>query len=153
MVENEFFCEICKKTIDARGKSGHMRSKKHLLNVSRLEDKTKKEREPEEEPEEEPGLRSAGSGRAEEPEEGDEIENKNIGSIKIITEGAEKEKGGLDKICDFLFSPQVAPVTLGLIEKIGNILDNMSQKDAKQEEGQLVQTVSGALVRVKNKDF
>jgi len=140
MVENEFFCEACNKTIDARGKSGHMKSKKHLLNVARLEDK----KEPGDEIIEEEIIE----------EEVEEVEDMgNVGSIKIITEGAEKEKGGLDKICDFLFSPQVAPVTFGLIEKIGNILDNMSQKDAKQEEGQLVQTVSGALVRVKNKDF
>ncbi|MDD3399396.1 MAG: C2H2-type zinc finger protein [Candidatus Methanomethylophilaceae archaeon] len=141
MSEKEFFCEACNKTIDARGKSGHMRSKKHLLNVSRLEDK-KDIVEPVEEEIIEEGYIE------EEPED-----MENVGSIKIVTEGVEKEKGGLDKICDFLFSPQVAPVTLGLIEKIGNILDNISQKDAKKEEGQLVQTVSGALVRVKNKDF
>lgn len=143
MTENNYFCEACNKYIDIRGKSGHLRSKKHLLNVSRLEDR-KTQEEPEEEPEE----------LKEEPEEEEEeMPEESIGNIKIVTDGDNKEKSSFDKIAEFLFSPQVAPVTMSILDNIGNMLNNKSQKDAKQEEGQLVKTVSGAMVHVKNKNF
>lgn len=143
----EYFCEICNKTMDARGKSGHLRSKKHLLNANRLEKKKEtlnpKRTPPEEEMEEQ-----------EEEEEQEEKMFSNGGNIKIVTEGeTEKTKGTTDRILDFIFSPQVAPVTMAILDNIGNMLNNKSQENTKEEDGMLVETVSGAMIKVKNKEF
>lgn len=74
-------------------------------------------------------------------------------SIQIIDSNTgKKEKSILDEILEKAFSEQFAPITMSLINNIltkatGGNLNN------EEEEGQIVETVSGAKVWLKNKEF
>jgi len=133
MTENKYYCEACKKQIkDGRGWGGHLRSTKHIRNTETLKKKKpeKEEEEPTENPEPENTeiIKVDDAGR-ESGKGGEEL------IIKIVdgTEGKPEEKpGALDRIADFITSPENQPV----ISMLGSFIGEMMQKKVPTPEQQ-----------------
>lgn len=79
--------------------------------------------------------------------------NKTIAGIQIIdSETGKKQKGIVDEIFEKAFSPEFAPVTMSILDGLAKRLSGETMNQ-EQEEGQFVETVSGAKVWLKNKEF
>lgn len=87
-----------------------------------------------------------------ENEEIEEIEKTTTGTIQIIDSNTgKKQPSGLDRFLEIAFSEQFAPITLSIMDGIAKRLSGSANNEV--EEGNLVKTVSGAVIRVPNKEF
>lgn len=87
-----------------------------------------------------------------ENEEIEEIEKTTTGTIQIIDSNTNKpQKSTVQEIMDIAFSDQFAPITMSILDAILKRVTN--QHNPEQEEGNLVTTVSGAVIKVPNKEF
>lgn len=123
-------CDICKKTIQEKGRPGHLRSKRHLANVAIINQNKEAEEakntvtEDTEEPEE--GSKIIDVDKKGESKKKDKKEKTGAGEIKIrIIDGSETEQetkpDALDRIMDFAQDPKNQPI----ISMLGSLLQNL----------------------------
>jgi len=115
----------------------HTRSKKHLRRAAEqieTEQETKEAKE---------DLKSENDIQID-PEES------NPGNIIRIVDGAEGEKaepvkGGLDKLMEYAFSEQMAPITMAILQGVAAKFSPSPNNE--QSEGRLTQVGSGAYIK------
>jgi hypothetical protein len=79
-------------------------------------------------------------------------DNRSIAGIQIIDSNTgKKQPSGLDRLLDVVFSEQFAPITFSILDGIAKRLNGTANNE--QSEGNFVTTVSGAVIKVPNKEF
>ena len=142
---NSGYCDICERQY--ANIAEHRKSKKHLKKVKELEDEksTVNNKQGQDTP---PQAYENQNSSNQDAETGGEVENiTREYAIQIIDSANEKseksvpEKSGAEKVADFFFSEQMAPITTSILEALALALQGRANNQTQQ--GNVVKTISG----------
>jgi hypothetical protein len=145
------YCEICNNeyaNIYQHRQTQRHKDRESLINESRGQEETKNIS----------GIIEPENNTIEQEEETNESQEEQIrepeqrSTIQIIDSNTNKpSKNIIEKALDIAFSEQYAPITVSILNGVAERFNNTHNPE--QKAGNIIKTVSGAEILVRNKDF